>query len=173
MRWRLMIERREGPAHTHTHTHSACVCSPHSAVKWCKWNNIKGWHLLLHFGLQYVWLPFKSLVIIFRTWLLLSTPFRSHLWKKTKKNRKHSQWRHFSSEHTRVFSSSVFILGWLLDWGGETSFSLFVYVKKKKFCVHVGFLFSVRLIAAVYPFMSNHQCMYPHIPVNPVTHDGP
>lgn len=31
---------------------------------WCKWNNLKDWHLLLHFGLQYVWLPFKSLVII-------------------------------------------------------------------------------------------------------------
>lgn len=30
--------------------------------------------------------------------------------------------------------------------------------------VHICFLFSVQLIAAVCPFMSNHQCMYPHIP---------
>lgn len=30
---------------------------------------------------------------------------------------------------------------------------------------HVYFLFSVQLIAAVYPFMSNHRCPYPHIPV--------
>lgn len=43
--------------------------------------------------------------------------------------------------------------------------SLFVCVEKKKFCIHIYFLFSVQFMAAVYPFMSNHQCLYPHIPV--------
>lgn len=37
--------------------------------------------------------------------------------------------------------------------------------KKERFCAHICFLFSVQLIAAVYPFMSNHRCMYPHIPM--------
>lgn len=37
--------------------------------------------------------------------------------------------------------------------------------KKDRFCVHIYFLFSVQFIAAVYPFMSNHQCLYPHIPM--------
>lgn len=36
--------------------------------------------------------------------------------------------------------------------------------KKTPLAVHICFLFSVQLIAAVCPFMSNHQCMYPHIP---------
>lgn len=36
--------------------------------------------------------------------------------------------------------------------------------KKTPTGVHICFLFSVQLIAAVCPFMSNHQCMYPHIP---------
>lgn len=49
----------------------------------------------------------------------------------------------------------------------ETSFSLFVYMKKtNRFCLHIYFLFSVQHTAAVYPLMSNHQCLYPHIPLS-------
>lgn len=44
--------------------------------------------------------------------------------------------------------------------------------KKNRFCVHIYFLFSVQLIAAVYPFMSNHQCLYPHIPM-PGSYNNP
>lgn len=56
----------------------------------------------------------------------------------------------------------------LTDWIDETPLSLFVLCKKKekkKVRAHFCFLFSVQLIAAVYPFMSNHRCMYPHIPM--------
>lgn len=49
-----------------------------------------------------------------------------------------------------------------LNWW---NFLLFICLWKNWFCVHIYFLFSVQLIAAVYPFMSNHQCLYPHIPV--------
>lgn len=40
----------------------------------------------------------------------------------------------------------------------------YFYLSKNRFCVLIYFLFSVQFIAAVYPFLSNHQCPYPHIP---------
>lgn len=102
----------------------------------------------------------------FWAWHLLLTPFMSQSQKTenvlfrgiTMKKKKKTL------PTNQSFLGNVSCHIWVYgNWIDETSFSLlFVHVNnKKRVCVRIGFLFSVWLIAAVYPFMSNCQCMHP------------
>ena len=142
---------------------------------------MKGWHLLWLFGLLYVRLPFKSLAIVLNTTPSVD-PFEARppppppptktattlcggTAASTQSNRKMIQEKCSSNlflEMTVTTGASQSAAGVeiRLDLLTPPNF----YLRERQ--VHTYFLFSVQFIAAVYPFLSNHQCPYPHIPTS-------
>lgn len=118
----------------------------------------------------------------FWTWLLQSTPFRSHPRKLPICCADELQIFYSQTENAEknIYSPGLFLdmivitcvsqcmvdihvrLNIAMSWW---NFLFFICLCEKTGFVFTYFLFSVQLIAAVYPFMSNHQCLYPHIPV--------